>query len=123
VDKSKKTVITIHEGEYEFLRLAEIIKHTQYFDTLYEMLVTDGEVEYANYIIKYKRKNHKNKYVFISYDDNELPIRFYDRLEELAEDYNVSPSGASTWFKKDGDEINYNGDRIVRVKRKERKVT
>jgi len=118
LDKSTKTTITIHEGEYEFLRLSEIVKHDKYFDTLYEILTTNGEVEYGDYLIKYKRNNYKNKYTFISYDEHELPIRFYNDLKSLAEDYGVTVSGMANQFRRGSDDIEFRGDRIVRLKRK-----
>ena len=112
--KPTKTVITIHEGDYEFLALADIVKEEKYFDTIYEMLIEKGEVVYRDYLIEYKRRSQKNKYRYITYDENELPIRSYSSNQELADEYEVVPTNFLKWFK-DGNEFRHkNGDLIVR---------
>ena len=112
--KPTKTVITIYEGDYEFLALSDIVKEADYFDTIYEMLVEKGEVVYRDYLIKYKRRNKKNKYRYITYDENELPIRSYSCNKELANAYEVNETNFLKWFKNGNEFRHNNGDLVVR---------
>jgi hypothetical protein len=116
MDQSKKTVVTIYENDYEFLRLSEVVKEVKYFDTIYEMLVEKGEVVYKDYIIKYKSHNHKNKYRFIAYDKDEVLIKSYSRAWDLANDYGVTDTSVVNWFKHGNEYTTKEGDTLVRFK-------
>jgi hypothetical protein len=117
MDKSTKTVVKIYQNDYEFLRLGEIVKEVKYFDTIYEMLVEKGQVVYKNYIIKYKPNNYKNKYQFIAYDSNETIIKSYNRAIDLANDYEVTESSVTYWFRNSNEYVTPEGDILVRSRR------
>ena len=113
---SPKTVITIYENDYDFLRLSEIVKEDKYFDTIYEMLIEKGKVIYKDYLIKYKPLDHKNKHRFIAYDKDETLIKSYSRALDLANDYEVAESTIGNWFKHGNEYTTKEGDILVKVK-------
>ena len=120
MDKPSKTVVTIHENDYEFLELSKYVTEDKYFDTIYRMLVEKREVIYRNYIIKYKPRNHLNANQFITYDDNELPIRFYTSKNDLADDFGVNPDTVFSWFKGGNHEHIRDGELIVKLQKPEK---
>jgi hypothetical protein len=120
MDKSGKTVVTIYENDYEFLELSKYVTEDKYFDTIYEMLVEKREVIYKDYIIKYKPRNQLNANQFITYDDNDLPIRFYTSMNELAQDFNVELQTAFSWFRGGKNEYTKDGELIVKIQKPEK---
>lgn len=82
--------ITIRENPYELLQLSEIIDKLEYFDEVVKTLKLEGEVIYRDYKIIYKKRDGRGKYLYIWYDDNSLPIMYYNKAEELCSDLGIA---------------------------------
>lgn len=91
--------ITIRESPYDMIELAEIVDKLEYFDEVYKTLKLEGFVRYRDYEIVYKYKSLRNKINYIWYDDSSLPIKYYNTIQDLANDLGMSVSNINTKYK------------------------
>lgn len=97
--KTQKKIISIKESPYEMIRLQTIVDKDQYFDQVYHNMKTEGVAYYRDFEIRYEKIfGSGKKYMYATYDEEGLPIKYYSCVEHVADDTGYSRNSIHRMF-------------------------
>lgn len=88
MENTQKKIISIKEDPYEMIKLQTIVDKDKYFDQVYHTMKTEGVAYYRDFEIRYEKiYGGGKKYMYATYDDDGLPIKYYSNIHDVANDY------------------------------------
>ena len=85
---TQKKIISIKEDPYEMIKLQSIVDKEKYFDQIYHTMKTEGVAYYRDFEIRYEKiYGGGKKYMYATYDEWGLPIKYYSNVNDVANDF------------------------------------